>query len=690
MPSHTIRMVLRFMKRLFDRKLFVGSACLVLLIVFNAGINYRNIQQLDDDARWVAHTHQVHDALNELLVTLRDAQTGQRGYILTNDREFLQPYTEAIATHDDRLERIRVLTEDNSTQQNRIPRLRELIAAEYELLADANSLMEQADQPAAQKIIQSGADKRLMDNIRALVREMKDNENRLLQEREDARRRTYSIAVATGFITNFLALAAIATAVWLFRRTLKMSRRAAAVDGQRDFLHATVSSLGDGVIVTDTLGNVTLLNRVAEELTGWRQADAVGMPMDQIFRIVNTQTRKPVENPALRALAENRVILLAEGTMLISNDGTEWPVDDSAAPIRDGNGDVTGAVLVFREIKARIEIEKEKADADRRREELLAVVRDSEVKFRSVVEGLAEGVFVIDAGTQCFVEANNTILKTLGYTHSELLALRPFDIFAGETPEAYAGYLRVMSEKLIRDGRYEVGRRSFLRKDGTELTVEIRATFVPNDGAGLHAFIVRDLTHQIAYEDQLFEYQISLEEANTKLKALAVTDGLTGAKNRAAFNTKLSEEFDRANRHNYSLSVILMDVDHFKMFNDTFGHPAGDDVLKSVVEVLDKTARVTDFVARYGGEEFAVIMPDTDYAGAMVLAERCRRAISGANWEKRSITVSIGVATLTPTTSTPSVLVQEADEALYRSKKAGRNRVNHGSGSITEMATART
>jgi diguanylate cyclase (GGDEF)-like protein len=167
---------------------------------------------------------------------------------------------------------------------------------------------------------------------------------------------------------------------------------------------------------------------------------------------------------------------------------------------------------------------------------------------------------------------------------------------------------------------------------------------------------------------------------------LATTDALTGINNRAALNEKLLEAFERAQRYDRALSVILMDVDHFKKFNDTFGHPAGDEVLKNVAKVLSNTVRGADLVARYGGEEFAIILPDTEYAGAMVLAERCRRAIANHPWAQRAITASIGVSTMTATTGNPTILLQEADDALYRSKQAGRNRVSHHNTGLVPMS----
>jgi PAS domain S-box-containing protein len=126
-------------------------------------------------------------------------------------------------------------------------------------------------------------------------------------------------------------------------------------------LRVTLHSIGDAVITTDTRGHITSLNAVAESLTGWRYAEAAGQPLDTVFRIVNEKTRRPVENPAAKALREGIVVGLANHTVLIRRDGVEHPIDDSAAPIRDAEGQVSGCVLVFRDVTAQRQMERERA-----------------------------------------------------------------------------------------------------------------------------------------------------------------------------------------------------------------------------------------------------------------------------------------------------------------------------------------
>jgi diguanylate cyclase (GGDEF)-like protein len=165
---------------------------------------------------------------------------------------------------------------------------------------------------------------------------------------------------------------------------------------------------------------------------------------------------------------------------------------------------------------------------------------------------------------------------------------------------------------------------------------------------------------------------------------LATTDGLTGLMNRRSLGTQLAARVREAQRYRRPLSLLLLDVDHFKKVNDTHGHPAGDAVLRGVAAVARSRARDTDLVARYGGEELAVVLPETDAAGARAIAERLRAAVEGTAHATEQgslrVTVSIGVATWPGGGQTPDELVTTADRALYRAKQTGRNRVESGPG----------
>jgi len=177
----------------------------------------------------------------------------------------------------------------------------------------------------------------------------------------------------------------------------------------------------------------------------------------------------------------------------------------------------------------------------------------------------------------------------------------------------------------------------------------------------------------------VFALQLQHASDLAALQERAVVDALTGLRNRGAFDERLEEEQQRFLRYRHPAALVVLDIDHFKQVNDTYGHEAGDDVLRMIGEVIQQTVREVDFAARYGGEEFVLLLPDTMRAAAIDVAERLRAAIEArtvvSNGEKIRVRASFGVSACTECVDTPAQLVQSADRMLYRSKEAGRNRV---------------
>ncbi len=201
--------------------------------------------------------------------------------------------------------------------------------------------------------------------------------------------------------------------------------------------------------------------------------------------------------------------------------------------------------------------------------------------------------------------------------------------------------------------------------------------FPCHDSAGniLLAGVAVDVTEEVARKAELGRYHHELEEANEQLRKLAVTDVLTGLKNRRAFEERLVMEFSMARRRKRELAVLLMDVDNFKQINDRFGHAAGDDVLRKLGTLLRTTVRLPDLPARYGGEEFIVLLPESGEEGALGLARRIMERVAAEQWNNERMTVSIGMAAMNESLVNGLQLVALADEALYAAKRAGKNRV---------------
>lgn len=184
-----------------------------------------------------------------------------------------------------------------------------------------------------------------------------------------------------------------------------------------------------------------------------------------------------------------------------------------------------------------------------------------------------------------------------------------------------------------------------------------------------------ELAERAQYERRSAAIQRQLQASNAILGAASLSDCLTGVANRRAFDQHLEAEVDRVSRLQYPLSLLMIDIDRFKQINDGFGHPAGDEVIRRVAELIGRCARATDFVARIGGDEFAVILPGTDGRGAKLIGERCRAAIERARWPRTQVRISVGVGQLAPGASNVAELIAAADRSLMRAKHEGRNLV---------------
>jgi len=268
--------------------------------------------------------------------------------------------------------------------------------------------------------------------------------------------------------------------------------------------------------------------------------------------------------------------------------------------------------------------------------------------------------------------ASPSCLQLLGWTPEEMIGVGPDDIVFPEDLHIITAARELMASG-VRDSPATVRVR---RKNGGVIWMEINARLVRDSVTGAPnevVLVMRDITDRKLLEE--------------KLSALALTDGLTGLGNRRAFDEALEKEWKRTLREGSQMSLLLLDVDYFKQFNDRYGHQFGDDCLRAVATVVGDTVhRAIDFVARYGGEEIAIILPCTDTAGALQVAEKVRRAIAGLRIpypENREagelVTASIGVATALArhggTMKMPESLLLSADYALYHAKHDGRNRV---------------
>jgi diguanylate cyclase (GGDEF)-like protein len=245
-------------------------------------------------------------------------------------------------------------------------------------------------------------------------------------------------------------------------------------------------------------------------------------------------------------------------------------------------------------------------------------------------------------------------------------------IRALEKPEDWTAIIFLTSmdkdEDLARG--IEVGGDDYLMKPISEVVLKAK---------------VRAMHRLVEMQRALVDVTRKLNEANVKLQRLSATDGLTGISNRRMYDELAIREWRRCERMNKPLALVMIDVDHFKLFNDKYGHQAGDECLKKVADQVGRAApRATDLAARYGGEEFVLVLGETDTDGAKWIANRLRQQVSDLNiphyaTESRHVTISCGVASVVPSEQfSLETLLKSADFALYQAKKTGRDRVGAG------------
>jgi PAS domain S-box-containing protein len=357
----------------------VALALLVAALLIDAALTLHHIREVATSVQWVSHTHEVLGQLERVVSTLKDAETGQRGYLLTGERVYLEPYEQAVARLRGQLEQLRQLTIDNPPQTAHVLKLEQLTADRLTVLRQGiDRFQAESDKSRALQLprqdLLPGEGKHLMDLIRDEVYGMQQLEHALLGPREAASRANTRTALASTVVGLGLGLLLITMVIGLFARNLAARQRAGDVlHAERERFRTTLTSIGDAVVVTDAQGRITLLNPVAKTLVGWGD-EAVGQPLEAVFRIVNEVTRETVENPVSKVIRLGSIVGLANHTVLIAKDGRELSIDDSGAPIRDARGRIVGVVLVFRDITERRGSERALEDADRRKDEFLAML----------------------------------------------------------------------------------------------------------------------------------------------------------------------------------------------------------------------------------------------------------------------------------------------------------------------------
>jgi diguanylate cyclase (GGDEF)-like protein/PAS domain S-box-containing protein len=390
------------------------------------------------------------------------------------------------------------------------------------------------------------------------------------------------------------------------------------------------------ILLLDTSGIITSWERGL----GQKLNELIGKHVSRFYPPEDVESDKPQRELA-EALAQGRIE--HEGWRL-RKDGTMYWAELVTTALKDEAGNLRGFSIVQRDVTER---------------------KRFETALRSVVDHSTDALITVDQHgvIQSFAGAAQ---KIFGYTAVEVVGQKINMLMAEpwrSEHDAYMGnYLRTGHAKIIGIGREVSGQR----KDGSLIPLDLTVTEFALDGFRFFTGILRDITERKTAQEQL--------------RVQATRDFLTGLWNRVAIMDLLEKELSRSRREGTPVGLVFVDLDHFKQINDTYGHLAGDAVLRAASDKMRAIMRPYDLVGRYGGEEFLIVLAGCDEANLRALCERLRGILADTSieYEKKTIswTVSIGAAMANPAKATEAeLLLRAADLALYRAKSGGRNRV---------------
>ena len=479
-------------------RLLIALTAAVMLVGLGGVVAFRSFAQTSLAAQNRQRIHLIIKQANRLQDRLTDAETGQRGFALTGDEAFLAPYLavrDGITGYLGELRQMIHLDEARRYTNALAP----LVDAKLAEMARVIEVRRSHDMPAVLAMVGGGEGKRLMDAIRGEMGGLIALEEAELLRRDaefqSHMRGLFSMLVG---VSLFVLLFALVFAWLIYQQSTRRlkdrvhaeTRHLLALQEQTNHqlhqanrtlreneeqLAVTLSSIGDAVLATDADACVTRLNPVAEQLTGWSQAQALGRPVAEVFPIINKETRLAATIPVMAALEHGTIQGLANHTVLIARDGSECDIADSCAPIRDRDGQVVGAVLVFRNVTDEYAVQQ--------------ALRDSSALVQTILNTVVDGVITFNAASGIIETVNPAIAQMFGYAAGELCGQPVSVLIPAFQPD-------------LREDLIEYSGR---RKDGGVFPLEIATREMQLNGQRYFTGMVRDLTARKQAEEALLQ-----------------------------------------------------------------------------------------------------------------------------------------------------------------------------------------
>ncbi len=497
------------------RKIVVGLALAVVLLVLGVMLSLWTFHQITVASETRSNTYGAVISANGLLSELKDAETGQHSYLLTGDDAFLGPYLamrDVISVHLEEFSRLNLASDAQKHLKILVP----LIDAKLVHMTHAIESRRKHDTAAALAIFRSGEGKRLMDSVHTEISRLIEIEQAALTQSEanfQAKMRSLFILIVS--VCLFSSLLALAFAWLIYRQSQQrvkslvhletqhllevqeatnkhLQRANISLQDSEGKLDVTLNSIGDAVIATDSEARVTRLNKVAQQLTGWTQDEALGRPISEVFIIINQETREPAMIPVMETLTHGTIQGLPNHTLLISRDGSERTIAaDSCAPIHDPNGHVFGAVLVFRNVTEEFAVQQ--------------ALRDSAAQIQTILNTVVDGIITLQARGGIVETVNPAAERMFGFSATELKR-QNFSLLIPELDQDQLNgsleyYSASYEARAIGLGREVTGRR----KDGSTFPLEITVSEMWLGGQCFFTAVLRDITARKQAEEALIK-----------------------------------------------------------------------------------------------------------------------------------------------------------------------------------------
>ncbi len=675
--------------------------CVALLTLGVIGwFSARGSRSAKEQDSLVSHNRDILEASELLRSDIYGAASSRRAYTLWGDPKQIEAFNLASKSALADFERLHRLTADGYEPKINLTSIESLAKARLSLLRESVESHQKNSNDGKQQDVFNDQSTKLATQFTEVLDAFDRSEREVLRQRAKVAElssqrgeKVHAVLVISVFIFLILTLGV------LNRELSRREQAEHAAAEQKELLQSILDSCGDAVIVADPSGKIILRNPVGVRYNAGAPAQELSKDYPKLLGLYKDDRQtlfKTEELPLSRALKESSA---TEVEICVRSPDAAKPRWMLAAggPLVNARGEKRGAVAFLRDITDRKEADEklkyalQESEALARENNELSELGDSLQTCQTVDEAYRmsanalPGILRHRPGALCILNSSRDLVESVatwnGCSTTEPV-FRPDDCWG------------------LRRGKQYGGIGSSLPCSHVDETCDLNYLCIPLSAQGetLGLLYVEDKISLLGYAPHAVEFErvaiarkanavaerISLALANLKLREMlrnqSIRDPLTGLYNRRYLEESLNRELHRAQRAGRNISLVMLDLDHFKHFNDTFGHQVGDILLKEVAGVIKGRVRAGDLACRYGGEEFSLIIAEVDAEGTHKCAESIRDAIKHLSLHNRgqtlgTITVSAGIATYPAHCEDAEGLIRAADEALYRAKKAGRDRI---------------